>query len=50
MENIVKFTNTGFDINMNDMIYERKYLVNFEDSKYIICKNSSDELTVREID
>ena len=50
IKNIIKFTNTGFDINMNNMIHERRYLINFEDSKYIICKNSSDELTVREID
>lgn len=49
IEDIVKFENIGFDINMNNMIQERKYLFSFEDSKYVIWKNSSDELTIKEV-
>ncbi len=46
---IVKFTDTGFDINMNNMISNKTYLFDFEDSEYIIHKNSSNELVVMEM-
>ncbi len=46
---IIEFTNSGFDVNMNKMVTNKQYVFSFEDSKYLIWKNTSDELVLKEI-
>ena len=46
---IIEFTNSGFDVNMNNMIADKQYVFLFKDSKYMIWKNTSDELVLKEI-
>ena len=50
INDIIKITESGFDINMNMMIPEKQYTFTFLDSKYSIYKNQSDELVLSEIE
>ena len=47
--NIVKFTDSGFDINMNNMTVNVPYIIIFEDAKYAMWKNDSAELVMMEL-
>lgn len=47
--NIVQFTDSGFDINMNNMTVNIPYVVEFEDVKYAVWKNDSAELAMVEL-
>lgn len=46
---IVKFTDSGFVVNMNNMTENVPYIVTFEDAVYAIWKNNSGELAMREL-
>lgn len=49
-DNIISFKSSGFDINMDNMPLEKKYRFRFEGSRYIIWKNTDDELVVKEVE
>ena len=49
-DNVISFRTNGFDINMDNMPVEEKYRFRFEGSRYVIWKNTRDELVVEEVD
>lgn len=49
IDGVVEFLDSGFDVNLNNMIKDKQYVFSFEDSKYVILKNRSDELVMTEI-
>ncbi len=46
---IVKFTDSGFDINMNNMVISIPYIIVFEDTMYAVWKNDSGQLVMKEL-
>ena len=49
-DNIISFRSGGFDINMDNMPVDKKFRFRFEGSRYVIWKNTDDELVVKEVE
>lgn len=41
---------TGFELDLNKMITDKKYRVNYDGSQYIVLKNKKGELEIKEIE
>lgn len=49
-QKIAKVDESGFLIDVNNMIVDKRYLINYDGSEYEIMKNSRGELEVFEVD
>ena len=41
---------TGFELDLNKMITDKKYLVNYDGSQYVVLKNQKGELEIKEVE
>ena len=48
-ENIIQIIDSGYEIDMDKMVLNKKYYFTFDDSKYVTWKNNSYELVISEI-